>query len=312
MAARDWRELIADKQRRQEESIPKEWRIAVPPLTQRDVTRVPETCGLLSSKELEITNADVPTLLSKLALTEWSSYEVTLAFYKRAIVAHQVVNCLTEIFVERALARARELDDHLKRTGKVVGPLHGLPVSCKDMLRIKGQENCIGYASYIGKIAEFNSVLVDIMYECGANPFVQTNVPQTLMWPETHNLVFGRTLNPYNRTLTPGGSSGGEGALVGMRGSPLGIGSDVGGSIRIPAAFTNLYGLRPSYNRTPHAGAVGTMDGQDSVVATFGPLCNDPDGVRIFMKAVLAAKPWLKDPLAIRKERMGPGRVRVE
>ena len=161
------------------------------------------------------------------------------------------MNCLTEIFVERALARAKELDEYLFKNGKVMGPLHGLPVSCKDMLRIKGQETVMGYASYVGVINEYDSVLVEIMYECGANPFVQTNVPQTLMvrslsllfvrycysrhgilqWPETHNLVYGRTLNPYNRKLTPGGSSGGEGALVAMRGSPLGLGSDIGGYV---------------------------------------------------------------------------------
>lgn len=91
------------------------------------------------------------------------------------------MNCLTEIFVERALARAKELDEYLFKNGKVMGPLHGLPVSCKDMLRIKGQETVMGYASYVGKINEQDSVLVEIMYECGANPFVQTNVPQTLM-----------------------------------------------------------------------------------------------------------------------------------
>jgi amidase len=105
---------------------------------------------------------------------------------------------LTEIFVDRALARAAELDDYLKRTGKVVGPLHGLPISLKDQLCIKGLETTIGrdwsssldelrfsllvgYVSWIGQYAEKNAVLVDILLECGAVPFVRTNVPQTLM-----------------------------------------------------------------------------------------------------------------------------------
>ena len=89
-----WRELAADKKRRQEESIPKEWRIAAVPDTLLDVTSVPEQCGLLSARELNITNADVETLLAKLAKAEWSCVEVTLAFYKRAIVAQQVVRVL--------------------------------------------------------------------------------------------------------------------------------------------------------------------------------------------------------------------------
>ena len=152
--------------------------------------------------------------------------------------------------MERALARAAELDDALKKTGKVVGPLHGLPISLKDQVCIKGLETTMGYVSWIGKYAEKNAVLVDILEECGAVPFVRTNIPQTLMvsqtcsaskpvtliriqWPETFNNIFGRTTNPYNRSLTSGGSSGGEGALVALKGSPLGVGSDIGGYVSL-------------------------------------------------------------------------------
>jgi amidase len=106
---------------------------------------------------------------------------VTTAYYKRAIVAQQVVNCLTEIFVDQALARAAKLDAHLKETGKVVGPLHGLPISLKDQLCMKGLETTMGYVSWIGKYSEHDAVLVEILYELGAVPFVRTNVPQTLM-----------------------------------------------------------------------------------------------------------------------------------
>jgi len=298
-----WQDLVAGKRRRQAESIPKEWIIQPPSPDVLDVTSIPETCGLLTPKELEITNTvDVGILLSKLATAEWSSVEVTTAFYKRAIVAHQLVNCLTEIFVEKALARAAELDEHLKKTGKVVGPLHGLPVSLKDQLRMKGLETVMGYVSWIGKYAEKNAVLVDCLYEVGAVPFVQTNVPQTLMWPETFNNVFGRTVNPYNRSLTSGGSSGGEGALIGLKGSPLGVGSDIGGSVRIPSAFNGLYGLRPSFGRVPYAGAVNSMQGQDSVPSVFGPISNSMSGIKAFLQAIISTQPWLKDPLAIRKK----------
>lgn len=156
-----WKELVLDKRTRQAQSIPRDWLITPPPETVLDVTHVPDECGLLTTKEIEITNTtDVAVLLSKLASSEWSSVEVTTAFYKRAIVAQQVVsgnitsecpvlnivkvNCLTEIFVERALARAAELDTHLRTTGSVVGPLHGLPISLKDQLPIKGLETTMG------------------------------------------------------------------------------------------------------------------------------------------------------------------------
>ncbi|TCD65745.1 hypothetical protein EIP91_002229 [Steccherinum ochraceum] len=296
-------DLVADKKRRQEATIPKDWLISqsVPVDNVSPVTTIAETCGLLTDKEVLITNSEISLLLKKLASAEWSSVEVTIAFYKRAIIAHQLVNCLTEIFVDRAVARARELDEHLRSTGRVVGPLHGLPVSLKDQICVKGVETTMGYVSWIGRYAQKNASLVDILYECGANPFVQTNVPQTLMWAETYNNVFGRTVNPHNRSLTSGGSSGGEGALMAMRGSPLGVGSDIGGSIRVPAAFCGSYGLRPSYGRIPYAGAVNSLEGQDSVPSVFGPICNSLDGVKIFMKAVIDSKPWLKDPLAVRK-----------
>ncbi|KZT10717.1 general amidase [Laetiporus sulphureus 93-53] len=301
--SQSWQDLVADKRQRQKVTIPKDWLIDPPPDTVLDVTAFPEECGLLSERELQITcKVDVNALLAKLATGEWSSVEVTTAFYKRAIIAHQLVNCLTEVFVERALARAAELDEYLKSTGKVVGPLHGLPVSLKDQLAIKGLETTMGYASWIGKYAENDAVLVEILYECGAVPFVRTNVPQTLMWPETYNLIFGRTTNPANRSLTSGGSSGGEGALIHLKGSPLGVGSDLGGSIRIPALFNGIYGLRPSYGRVPYEGAVNSMYGQDSIPSVLGPLSNSLSGIKGFMQAVISRQPWLKDPLAVRKK----------
>ncbi|KAG0694762.1 general amidase [Suillus ampliporus] len=297
-----WPELVAEKKQRQLKSIPQDWLVSPPPDSTLDVTGFPETCGLLNAREIEITNTSVNVLLEKLACGKWTAVDVTTAFYKRAIVAHQLVNCLTEIFVDRALARAAELDDHFKQTGKVVGPLHGLPISLKDQLCIKGLETTMGYISWIGQYAEKNAVLVEVLIECGAVPFVRTNLPQTVMWPETFNNIFGRTTNPYNRSLTPGGSSGGEGALIALKGSPLGVGSDLGGSIRIPSAFCGLYSLRPSYGRVPYCGALNSLEGQDSIYSVFGPMANSIGGVKTFMKAIVDAKPWLKDPLAVRKK----------
>lgn len=302
MATKNWQKLCAERKEQQLQSIPKEWLIQTPPESQRNVLDVPETCGLLTDRELTITNTtDVDILLGKLALGEWTSVEVTTAFYKRAIVAQQVTNCLTEIFVEKALARAQEVDNYLKQTGKPIGPLHGLPISLKDQFCIKGMDTIMGYAGWIGKPAEKDCVLVEILYDLGAVPFVRTNVPQTLMWGETYNHVFGRTTNPYNRYMTSGGSSGGEGALVAMRGSPLGVGTDIGGSVRIPSAFCGLYGLRPSYERLPYQGAVNSQLGQESISSTLGPMTNTPSGVRRFARAIIDAKPWNRDPLAVRK-----------
>lgn len=139
-----------------------------------------------------------------------------------------------------------------------------------------------------------------------------------LQWGETYNHVFGRTLNPFNRALTPGGSSGGEGALLAMKGSPLGIGTDIGGfvspilifevthtplfrSLRIPSAFCGLYTLRPSYERLPYCGARNALEGQESISSVLGPMTNSIQMVKHFTKAVIDSQPWLKDPLCVRK-----------
>ncbi|KAL0567900.1 hypothetical protein V5O48_014096 [Marasmius crinis-equi] len=310
----DWRTLASEKKIKQLASIPKEWldrlATAIPPPNELDVCSYPRVCGLLNGRELEITESDVPSLLLRVASGEWTAYEVTAAFCKRAVVAQQLTNCLTEIFFDRALASASALDEHFKKTGKVVGVLHGLPISLKDQVNVQGLDSTIGYVSYINNPSERNAVLVEILESQGAVLFVKTNVPQTLMWPETHNNIFGRTMNPNNRSLTSGGSSGGEGALIALKGSPLGVGSDTGGrvatsipaSIRIPSACCGTYGLRPSYGRVPYAGCANSLEGQDSVLSVLGPLCNSIDGLKLFMKAVIDSKPWTQDPLAVCKQ----------
>ncbi|KZT57365.1 general amidase [Calocera cornea HHB12733] len=298
----NWKSVAARKKAAQTAAIPKEWIIELPEATRRNVTSVPKECGVLSAKELEITDLkDVDALLKKLASGEWSAVEVTTAYYKRAVVAHQVVNCLTEIYIDKALAWATELDKALAATGEPVGPLHGLPISLKDQICIEGLDTVMGYVAWVDRPAAKNAVLVDILLDAGAVPFVRTNVPQTLMWGETFNVVFGRTLNPHNRNLAAGGSSGGEGALLGMGGSPLGVGSDIGGSIRNPAAVNGLYGLRPSYDRIPYEGAVNSGQGQEAISSVLGPMTRHVSGLKAFTKAVLDAKPWTRDPYCVRK-----------
>lgn len=113
---------------------------------------------------------------------------------------------------------------------------------------------------------------------------------------ETVNNIYGRTVNPYNRDLTSGGSSGGEGALVGFRGSVLGLGGDIGGSVRGPAADNGIYGLKPTTQRIPPKGTKNPMVGRDTINATMGPLCTSRGTIHLFMKTILATKPWLVDP----------------
>jgi Asp-tRNA(Asn)/Glu-tRNA(Gln) amidotransferase A subunit family amidase len=142
-------------------------------------------------------------------------------------------------------------------------------------------------------------VLVDNLLAAGAVLYCKTNIPQTLMALDSHNNVFGRTINAFNTAVTPGGSSGGEGALLGMRGSVLGVGTDVGGSIRIPAMCNGTFGIKPSWERIPYAGQEGgapAAAAKMGLPASAGPLAHSVRDIELFFRAVSEQKPWTQDP----------------
>ncbi|KAF7184801.1 hypothetical protein CNMCM7691_006604 [Aspergillus felis] len=273
--------------------IPSEWRLSesqIPPgmlspaesitnfkeYGRVNVMDIPRTCGLLSERELEITEQyDVRELLRAMADKRLTAEEVTVAFCKRAAIAHQLTRCLTEPLFDRAVQRARELDAHLRRTGRPIGPLHGLPVSVKDCFHIKGVDSSIGIAALVGCPATEDAPLIQLLTALGAIVLAKTNVPQTMGALDSANFVFGRTLNPLNRALTAGGSSGGEGVLVAMRGSMVGFGTDIGGSIRVPAMCTGVYGFKPSVGRVPFGGQESGQipgKGRMALQAVAGPI----------------------------------------
>lgn len=136
----------------------------------------------------------------------------------------------------------------------------------------------MGYISWLGKHETQDSILASLLRKAGAVFYVKTSVPQTLMTGETVNNIIGRTVNPRNKNWSCGGSSGGEGAVISMRGSVIGLGTDIGGSIRIPAAFNFLYGIRPSHGRVPYGGMANSMAGQETVHSVVGPLGHSASG----------------------------------
>ncbi|OBT44914.1 hypothetical protein VE00_04757 [Pseudogymnoascus sp. WSF 3629] len=292
-----WQSIGTKKRAEQDQAIPSEWKLkSLPPTSQLDVRSVPSTCGILTADEISITeDHDAYSLLNGLHGQSLTALEVTTAFCKRAAIAHQLTSCLTEIFFDRALARAKELDDHMERTGRAFGPLHGLPISLKDTFNIAGMDSSLGIAAMAFHPAPANCPLVDILLAAGAVLYVKTNIPQTLMALDSINNVFGRVLNPANRALTAGGSSGGEGALLALRGSPLGVGTDIGGSIRVPAMCNGLYGFKPSSGRIPYVGPMGrltTTRGRLGLQTSAGPIATSLRDVEVFMEVVARARPW--------------------
>ncbi|RFU82170.1 amidase [Trichoderma arundinaceum] len=298
----NWIKVSADAQARLINSIPVKWRIApdkMPPKSRLDVTGFPAESGILTQHELDITESFATDIVRKLIAGEWTSQEVTIAFCKRAAIAHQLTNCLTVVMFGDAIKRAKEVDEHFAATGKILGPLHGLPISLKDCFNIRGYPTSVGFTAWALDPVQTESTVVTLLKKAGAVFYVKTNVPTAMMFAESVNNCYGRTVNPFNRNLTSGGSSGGEAALIAMRGSCLGVGTDIGGSLRIPAACVGLYAIRPSYGRSPHFDARTALAGQESISSVNGPISRSLADLKLWMETIISMEPWLQDPKAL-------------
>lgn len=166
----------------------------------------------------------------------------------------------------------------------------------------------MGYVGWIGTFegdksdsrrCVVESELVRELRNLGAVLYCKTSVPPTLMAGETQNNIVGYVPNPRNTLLSAGGSSGGEGALLALKGSPGGFGTDIGGSIRVPAGWNGIFGLRPSAGRLPYQGAANSMDGQNTILSVIGPMASTARSLTLLFKAVLEQRPWQYDPLAM-------------
>ncbi|KAF2676470.1 general amidase-like protein GmdB [Lentithecium fluviatile CBS 122367] len=278
--------------------VPQDYRlpadvIANPPL---DVSDVPRTCGILTPTELEITeNHDAVSLAKAIAAKKYTAVAVATAFAKRAIIAHQLVCCLTQWFMDEAIAQAKELDYYLEKNGNTVGPLHGVPISIKEHMYMAGTYSSAGSFGSMAK-NDKDSQMVATLRSLGAVFYCKTNQPQAIMHLESTG-HYGRTLNPFNINLSAGGSTGGEAALISMKGSVLGVGTDIGGSVRGPSAFCGIYGFKPTSYTLPMRGYLASPFAAElNVLTSTGPMCRSLRDMDLFMRLLLASKPYLIDP----------------
>jgi amidase len=218
----------------------------------------------------------------------------------RALESNTRFNCLTEIMIDEAVQTARRLDSAYMPT-TIYGPLYGVPVSLKDNIGIQGYDSSVGYSSLAFQPFRQDSVIVRLIRLMGGIPYVKTNVPQTMLSYECSNPVFQRTVNPHNPLLIPGGSSGGEGALIAAGGSLIGVGTDIGGSLRFPAAFCGITSLKPSVGRFPIAGNRSLTPGQEAISAVVGPMARNAKDLKYFVQHLLEHKPWNYDAYVIEK-----------
>ncbi|KUM62181.1 hypothetical protein ACN42_g4899 [Penicillium freii] len=311
--ATSYQDRCAQKRADQLSLILPEWRLDPIPSIESTPDALEYLRRILSPEELALTEeTDIAVLLRKLASGELSSLKLTQVFAKRAALAHQLTTCCTEIFFEEAFAVAQELDDYLAKTGKTIGPLHGLPVSIKDLFSVQGVDTSIGWVGLTNNPAKADKSVARTLRRLGAVLYVKTNLPQSMMMSDSYNHVFGQCVNPFNRELISGGSSGGEASLLAARGSVLGIGTDLGGSIRIPASLCGLYGLSPSPGRHPYERG---SPGQDIVRSVAGPMACSITTIERYMEVLPEAKPWEVDqhvaPVTWRRELASPGAKRL-
>ena len=299
---RDWVPLIDAYIKARDDAIPKEYLVPEELLPEGDLdtadfnaTEVP--AKILDPKSLAITELTAVELAKKIKEKELSAVQVLTAFIKRATIAHQLTNCAMDIFFEDGLKRAQELDSYYETTGQLVGPLHGIPLSLKEHYNYKGRVTHAGYVSLLGNVSPEFSLTNQILYDLGAVFYIRTSEPQCLMHLDSINNITGRARNAYKISMSPGGSSSGEGALIGMKGSPLGVGSDIGGSIRSPSAFNGIWGLKPSNKIISLDGVIAAPEDtyNEIIGGSLGPMANSPEDLELFMSAYASKKPWTKD-----------------
>ena len=209
------------------------------------------------------------------------------------------LNALVDFDAERVRAQARQLD----ATREPRGPLHGLPVTVKSSIATAGYRCEIGSTLHKGDIPKEDAVVVARLRGAGALILGTTNCPEFLMAYETANLLHGRTLNPWDFERSPGGSSGGESAAIAAGLSAGGLGSDSGGSVRVPAHFTGICSLKPTPGRIPGRGHLPPCVGPFAILGAIGPMARTMGDIELLFGALSGQDPHdpVSPPVALRK-----------
>ncbi|MDP7500135.1 MAG: amidase [SAR324 cluster bacterium] len=230
-------------------------------------------------------------LAAKLRRREVSAVEVTEAHLRQIERVNPKVNAIVTLVPEQALEAARRADELLGR-GETPGRLHGLPVAHKDLVETRGIRTTYGSPIYKDHIPDLDALIVERMKAAGAITLGKTNTPEFGAGSQTFNEVFGATCNPYNTSLTCGGSSGGAAVSLACRMLSLADGSDLGGSLRNPANYCNVVGFRPSAGRVP----AWPSDAPWNSLSVEGPLARTVEDAALLLSVL--AGPDARAPLA--------------
>jgi amidase len=245
----------------------------------------------------ELIYASAARLANAIRTKQVSSYETVTAYLERIEAVNPKLNAVVQLTAETALEQARQADAGLAR-GEVKGPLHGLPLTLKDSLDTAGVISTGGTTGRARFIPDRDATVVARLRVAGAILLGKTNTPELTLAGETDNAVYGRTNNPYDLSRTPGGSSGGAAAIIAAGGSPLDLGSDTGGSIRIPAHFCGIAGIRPTSGRVPRTGHIISFDvGALDALTQIGPMARFVEDL-VLTLPLIAGPDW-RDPAIV-------------
>lgn len=236
--------------------------------------------GLIALSAIEMASA--------IARGEVSSAEMVEAHIERIERVNPALNAVVVKRYDEARAEAGRADGARLR-GESLGALHGVPITVKECLDVAGTASTFGLPWRAKILADHDDHYVRQLRTAGAIVLGKTNVAQCLLYYESDNPLYGRTNNPWNLDRTCGGSSGGEGAIIAARGSALGLGTDLGGSVRVPAAFCGIAGIKPTNGRAPDPGRYSVAIGQRAVVSQVGVLARRVADVAIGLETINGA-----------------------
>ena len=214
-----------------------------------------------------------------------SPADLVRAHVARIEKLNPAINAFVEIDAPRALRQAQAAESAVMR-GEALGALHGLPISIKSSIAVLGMRSEAGTKLRAAHVAQQDARLVERLRAAGAIVLGTTNTPEFLMAWETDNLLYGRTNNPWNLSCTAGGSSGGEAAAIASRCSAGGVGSDGGGSIRVPAHFCGISGLKPTPGRVPATGHFPQSVGPFASLGVVGPMARSAADVKLLFEVI--------------------------
>ncbi len=233
-------------------------------------------------------------LASRIRRREVTSEAVVEAHLAHAARVNPRLNAIVVDRYAEARREAREADQLPARTpASELPPLHGVPCTIKESFSFSGMPNSSGLVARKHVRATSDAPTVARLRAAGAIALGVTNTSELCMWMESQNHVYGRTKNPYDVRRTAGGSSGGEGAIVGSGASPFGLGSDVGGSIRMPAFFCGVFGHKPSVGLVPNAGQYPQAHGSADRLLGTGPLARRADDLWPLLRVLSGGVPGL-------------------